>query len=493
MKGQIFTDHVLPQLGAALDAALMGEVFARRLFAAEGLKSRYQLRDCEIIQARYKPEKNCLISYRLTIHDALSNESSEQIFCARVYEKGGSGARFIKAQSQSLAAPRFGAAVFHVPNLEMVVWAFPNERKLAGLAAITDDDLLRGRILPPVIAAAYGDGWEIAALSSKIVHYVAEHTCIVRVTPELRHAATNETQTVTLYGKTYYNDDGAETFERMQQLWESEARKDRRLAMALPLAYQPEIKTLWQAGLRGSSLYEREGDSPQFIALLKRAASALAALHQSPVSCQRKVGVADLLARFDEVERMISLARPESLPKLRLVIDRLKHQSEQIGSRPTATLHGDLHLKNFFVADEEIALIDLDSLCLGDPLMELGSIAASLHYRNLLLNGPAQRGQVMADAFIRAYAESAPRAITDSILNWYAAAALIAERTRRCVTRLKTERLTILDEIISLADELSLRKPFEKVGTADQLSTINYELSTAFYSGLVFENTVDSG
>ncbi|HKC86184.1 MAG TPA: phosphotransferase, partial [Blastocatellia bacterium] len=180
----------------------------------------------------------------------------------------------------------------------------------------------------------------------------------------------------------------------------------------------------------------------------------------SPVSCRRKVGIADRLARFDEVERMVALARPESLPKLRSLIDRLKRQSRRIGARPAVTLHGDLHLKNFFVAGQEIALIDLDNLCLGDPLLELGSFIASLHYRNLLLERPAQRGWAPADAFVRAYAESAPWAVTDSILNWYVAAALIAERAFRCVTRLKSGKLTMLDEIITLADEVSVRKLF---------------------------------
>lgn len=436
----------------------MRGILAEELFASEDLKLRYQVHDCEIIQARYKPGKNCLISYRLTIRDALTNESREQIFCARVYERGGSQSRFIKAQSQPAVATRFGDAVFHIPNLEMVAWAFPNERKLAGLPAITDDDCLRDKILPPVIAAAYGEGWEIAALASKIAHYVAEHTCVVRVTLDLRHAS--ETQAVTLYGKTYYNDEGAETFARMRQLWESEARKNRRLALALALAYQPEIKTLWQAGLPGASLYEWESDSPQFLGWLKRAAVALAALHQSPVCCRRKIGIADLLARFDEVERMVALARPECLPKLRSLIERLKRQSRQIGERPAATLHGDLHLKNFLVAGQEIALIDLDNMCLGDPLLELGSFVASLHYRNLLLERPPQRGQAMAEAFVRAYAEVVPWAVADSILNWYVAAALIAERAFRCVTRLKAERLTMLDEIIALADEVSLKKQF---------------------------------
>lgn len=333
----------------------------------------------------------------------------------------------------------------------MVGWVFPNDRKLVGLARLMNAECLMREVLPPIIAEAFGDGWRPDVLTEEIVHYVAEHTCTARVTVQLRSAATGRARTAVLYGKTYYNEDGAETFARMRELAASDACRQGRLALAQPLAYEPESKTLWQMGLPGAPLSEQAPGGTPFIETLRRAAGALAALHQSPVSCRRKVGIADLLARFDEVERMVALARPESLPKLRSLIDRLKRQSRQIGARQAVTLHGDLHLKNFFVAGEEIALIDLDNLCLGDPLLELGSFIASLHYRDLLPERPAQRGRAPADAFVRAYAESAPWAVTDSILNWYVAAALIAERAFRCVTRLKTGRPTMLDEIITLA------------------------------------------
>lgn len=457
---QQITDPALPHLGTTLDAALMRGVFADELFASEELRQHHQVRDCEIIQARYKPGKNCLVSYRLMIRGELTDQTCEQILCARIYETGGSRPRFIKAQSQSLVTPRFGDPIFHIPGLEMVVWNFPNDRKLTGLPKITNTDCLKNEILPPVIAAAYGAGWEIAALTNEIVHYVAEHTCTVRVTLELRHATTSETRSVVLYGKTYYNDEGAETYARMRQLWQSEAR----LGMAQPLAYQAEIKTLWQAGLHGASLYEQEGDGQRFLALLKRAAVAVAALHQSPVSSSRRIGIADLFARFGEVERMVALSRPESLSKLRVLIDCLKRQSPQLSERPTATLHGDLHLKNFFVNDQEVALIDLDNVCLGDPLQELGSFVASLYYRELSQEGPIQQGSIQlaqqkADAFICAYAEGVEWEVSDSILRWHTAAALIAERAYRCITRLKTGGLTILDDIIALAGRIVEASP----------------------------------
>ncbi|MEK7830492.1 MAG: aminoglycoside phosphotransferase family protein, partial [Acidobacteriota bacterium] len=286
---------------------------------------------------------------------------------------------------------------------------------------------------------------------------------------ELQNASTGEAQSVVLFGKTYYNNDGAETFARMRQLSESETCLSGRLTLAQPLAYQPEIQTLWQMGLPGVSLYEREADGSQFFALLESAAVSLAALHQTPISCSRDVGIADLLARFDEVERMVAMLRPELSSRLRSLLDRLRNQARQIDARPTATLHGDLHLKNFFVTGQKVALIDLDNLCVGDPLQELGSFIASLFYRSLAQKKPAELCRAMADVFVRAYSAASLQTINRSILDWHVAAALIAERAFRCVTRLKSDRPSLLEEVIALADKLCTRKQFVSVPSFIQL------------------------
>ncbi len=457
---QQFTDRALPHLGVALDVDLMRGVLAEQLFPAETLKARYQITDCEIIQARYKPGKNCLISYRLDINDRTANQRHEQILCARVYEAGGSVSRFAKAQTQPQARAQFGAPIVHLPKLDMLAWMFPNDRKLAGLPKLADADCLKQEILPPVIAANFGSDWRIASLAHQIIHYVAEHTCTVRVAVELRNAATGDAQSAVLFGKTYYNHEGAETFALMRQLSTSDACLSGHLMLAQPLAYQPEIQTLWQLGLPGASLYEHETDDKQFLSLLENAAGSLAALHQTPISCSRIVNVTDLLARFDEVERMVALLKPELSSSLRSLLTRLRSQAAQISAPSTATLHGDLHLKNFFVTGQQVALIDLDNVCAGDPMLELGSFVASLFYRQLAQQKAAEYSQAMADVFIRAYSAAASKPLNRSILDWHIASALIAERAYRCVTRLKSDRPSLLEEVIVLANTFCARKQF---------------------------------
>ena len=426
-------DQKLPQLSAALDMNLMKYIFQKVLI---GL----QIEDCQIIQSRYKPERNCLISYRLKIRNAKTNEVEDQILCARIFPVNESLSRFVKAQKQFLLAPKFGSALTHISDLEMVVWAFPNDRKLTGLPDLTNLDRLSTEILP----SAFGDGYEIKSLHtlrSEIVHYVAEHTCTVKVNLELSEEKTGKTQTQILYGKTYYNDEGAVTFQAMREL-------EKQIQIAQPLAYQPEIKTLWQFGLNGKSLNEYDASDEH---LMAKAAAAVAALHQANVTCTRIFTLPDLLLKLRTTANLYVLSNPSGQQKLKALLDRLIAQSQTLELRPTALLHGDLHLKNFFVVDENVALIDLDNLAYGDPLQDVGSFIAGLWYRSLQPGAANPRSQI--NSFLAAYKNHISFSIPQSDLNWYVAAMLIAERVSRCITRLKPGRSA--DELIKLADQIS--------------------------------------
>ncbi len=423
-------DHKLPQLSAALDTNLMKYIFQKVLI---GL----QIEDCQIIQSRYKPERNCLISYRLKIRNTETNEAEEQILCARIFPVSESLSRFVKAQKQFLLAPKFGSALTHISDLEMVVWAFPNDRKLTGLPDLTNLDRLSTEILP----SAFGDGYEIKSLRSEIVHYVAEHTCTIKVNLELSEVKTGKTQTQILYGKTYYNDEGAVTFRAMREL-------ENQIHIAQPLAYQPEIKTLWQFGLDGRSLNEYYASDEH---LMAKAAAAVAALHQANVMCSRTFTLLELLLKLESSAKLYALSNPSGQQKLTAIIARLMAQSQTLTARPTALLHGDLHLKNFFVVDDEVALIDLDNLTYGDPLQDVGSFIAGLWYSSLQPGAVNPQSQI--SAFLSAYKNHISYSISQSDLNWYVATMLIAERVSRCITRLKSGRSA--DELIKLADQIS--------------------------------------
>jgi hypothetical protein len=434
-------DEALPQIGELLDRPRMRVAFEREVGC--------QVEDCHIVRAKLRPGRNCLIRYRLNVVDPNTGETHKQLLSLVAFTKGQSHKRFNLAQQQLLVSTAIGSAVFHLPELDAVVWAFPNDRKLTGLPAITDSTKLQ-ELLPEVIADSFGEDWEIAALSSEVVSYAAERACTVRANLELSDSGTGETLRQMLFGKTYCSGEGEAIWMLMWRLWQQAP-----LLVPRPLSFQPEINTLWQQGLTGKTLAAFNFEHQELRGCLEKAGMAVAELHRLKLLDLPLREAIHPLAKLPAAESLLALAVPACQSKLRSLVRQLTNAFEKSQSRPQAILHGDLHLKNFFATGSKIVLIDWDNVCQGDPLQEIGSFAASLHYRGLLEEHSVQTSKGLIDSFVEAYRATTEGEFSASILNWQTAAALIYERAYRHVTRLNTNAPRVVEDLIELACRLT--------------------------------------
>ena len=448
---QIPYDAALPQMANAMQVAAMREVFQKNIFSG----SRFQIQSCEIQRLKHKSGQNCMIAYRLGIVDTNTQEADEQIICARVYPPGETLSRFDRAFAQPLSQPQFGQPLMHLPELDMIAWVFPNDRKLVGLPKIMSQEFLAQEFFPAALAKHFGHDWQLAALTHKLVHYVPEHTCTVRADLRLRHVQNGAEQEVVLFGKTYYNAEGEEAYRNMQRLWKSAARRRGELNMAQPFTFHPASNSLWQFGLSGKTLMECEMTSETFLSLLPAAAKTVALLHRSALNCARSIQLDSVRKKLIAMNHLLRNSRAVSQSLATGLIERLIDFSSHLSALPAAPLHGDLHLKNFFVTDGKVALIDMDNLCNGNPLQDAGSFIASLWYRGILTGVAPARILKITETFTQTYKRGVPWYVSQNELDWYTAVALINERAFRCLTRLKAGRLDILDRLLELANRMA--------------------------------------
>ena len=165
------TDTSMPQLARAFDTSYMRDVLAEHC-----LNGEYSAGDCRISHVRHKHGKYCLIRYELALHDTQRGLDLEQTLCSRIYPLTTSEARWEKALRDPLVPIAPARPVTHLGNLGMIVWAFPNDRKLRGLDALLDSGQLvsmLGQVLP---------GETILAAQSEVVRYMPEQGCTFRVT-----------------------------------------------------------------------------------------------------------------------------------------------------------------------------------------------------------------------------------------------------------------------------------------------------------------------
>jgi hypothetical protein len=77
--GALPRDPVLPHLAHALDEAAMAPVF-NQVVSHHGAR----LESCHLERIKYRPQRNCTLSYRLRLHNTADNSVFEQRVAARL-------------------------------------------------------------------------------------------------------------------------------------------------------------------------------------------------------------------------------------------------------------------------------------------------------------------------------------------------------------------------------------------------------------------------
>ncbi|MFN7949659.1 MAG: aminoglycoside phosphotransferase family protein [Blastocatellia bacterium] len=440
------TDQALPQLRELTDLPMMRQHFEQALKLSHGRS----IAECRIIRVRYRPGRNCTVSYRLSFAESESAQSDTAIISLLACLPGESRARFINAQSAATTQPDL---ILHLPAIEAVAWIFPQDRKLPGLARLADRALLKEHLLPEIINSP-GPGLSITSFSIEPISYMAERACTLRISVELSATDSARTETRNFYVKTLTPDEGIHAWHNWQRLWHSEEVQRGRLLIPQPVAYQTAACALWHSELAGHSLIDDLHQPDSFLRLMKEAGTVIARLHQTNLTGLSAITPDETIAQLGAAAFLLSQVRPECRADVqelvRLLISKLPRPEA-----PTATLHGDLHLKNLLVTADGVALIDLDNLCAGDPAREIGSLTAMLYHQFLTNRISQQMAEQSAEQFVAGWQQGSKRELSESALHWHTAAALIYERAVRCIIRLSDERVTMLDDLIALARQMA--------------------------------------
>ena len=195
-------DVALPHLAQALDADAMGAVFAGVL-----TNPGMTLERCMIERIKYRPQRNCTLSYRLQLRDVRTGLNHEQRVAARLCSGGASLERATRARPHAAQPSLAGPALHHFPALDMVTWWWPNDAKLIAPAVLSDDNLLRQQVLPEVVAALSAGCGTLTAHHIEIAQYVPEHRLCARV--DLQWHANGKAVSQRIYAKTSREPDGA--------------------------------------------------------------------------------------------------------------------------------------------------------------------------------------------------------------------------------------------------------------------------------------------
>src|SRR5947199_7557959 len=185
------------------DADRMKDVFQAALpgFGSGGLL----IDGCRIVHTRYRTSRAerregkafLSVCYSLDVRDVARARRGTQMVHGKAYRTADSRRRFAEAKARHRFEPSFGEAVAHLADLDLVVWAFPNDPKLLHLPEVIDPRAVKRHLPYDRLPAGLDAAERIHEVDVEVVRSKPEGRCVTRY-----RLAGAEGRTFTLAGPT---------------------------------------------------------------------------------------------------------------------------------------------------------------------------------------------------------------------------------------------------------------------------------------------------
>src|SRR2546428_1906801 len=184
----------------------------------------------------------------------------------------------------------------------------------------------------------------------------------------------------------------------------------------------PELNLLRTDPCDGAPLRLREGDGGE---ALGRVAAALAAFHALRVpGIERQFGPADDLAVVEPWVALVGAVLPELAGMREGSATDVREGRPRDDPGRASLVHRDFYDKQVLVAPACVGLLDLDTVCLGDPEIDVANFCAHLRLRSLQWHSSGDAAGPLTTRFLGAYRACRPRTDMHRV-RWYLASALL--------------------------------------------------------------------
>ena len=399
------------------DADRMRDVFQAAL---PGFGSGSLLIDgCRIVHTRYRTSRAerregkafLSVCYALDVRDLARARRGTQLVHGKAYGPADSRRRFAEAKARHRFEPSFGEAVAHLADLDLVVWAFPNDPKLPHLPEVIDPRAVKRYLPYDRLPAGLDAAEHIHEVDVEVVRYKPEVRCITRY-----RLAGAERQAFTLYGKTFKHERAREIARRIESIWRRSADDPDGFIVPQPLGHDDAVRTVWQAALSGTPLIDvvQGGECADFI---ERAARGLASLHGIDPGGLSRTTLEDRLAPVLAAAAELAEAFPRLRARLETLAVRLEQEARSLSPGRDGLVHGDFLLKQLVVHADRLGVFDFDNFTLGDPARDLANFIVDLRYQGF----PAGLVTSMTTTFLDAYRSHAEWDMLADRLRWHTA------------------------------------------------------------------------
>jgi hypothetical protein len=435
MKDTRLEDKKIPHLTQCLDPEAMAGAF-EDFFSQEYPDRGLKVKKCHISQIYHKPGKNCRMNFHLLGEDR-ENRPFEHLFYSIVY----ANTRDCRSNAEHIPGSWPGCGVWKPvsrwPEMNMQLYAFPYDSRLPYLGQLLEPGYIKHRVEKSLDGFGLSSGWRCEEVIIHRVKYRHGKNCTLRYEATLADAANpaKAGRRFELYGKTYNCAQSRYVYEAIKKLCASPACTDGRLNIPAPIVHLDEANTLWQFAWEGTS-FSRVGRELGWAVLpnfgyVPRIASMLAALHQVERSDLQLVSgpspaivIGNARGDLSDIAQFFS-EKQAALKEISKTLDALASGLEV--DTPQTLIHGSFKITQILCRDEELGLVDFDSIACGDPLYDVAEFIASLAYLTVRDRIPAASISASVDLFLTNYRQHVPWDCDRRRLAWYVVAFLLSK------------------------------------------------------------------
>ena len=321
----------------------------------------------------------------------------------------------------------------------MIVWAYPNDPNLPGLALLADRDAVAELVRRNPLAFGLPAEGELRDLRHGVAKYVPGQRCGYRYRALWRDAAGAETEH-RFYGKAYQEGLGEPAYEILRQLWESEACTSGRLRIPAPYGFDSEHEVVWQEMLPGAS-FSKDASALDLEAWAGLIASSLGSFHATELTLPPGLGLERELEELQLSVRKLCKSYPQYAERCKALGARLTAAVPFLEAVPPAPVHGSFKISHVFDAEGRVAFIDFDGAGLGDPTYDVGRFLAHLVVAGLNSKADEESIGACLDRFRDAYGRAVPWGWPSARVHWYTSALLLSSQAYKCVKRMVPDRV----------------------------------------------------
>ncbi len=269
---------------------------------------------------------------------------------------------------------------------DMSLSVFPLDDRMPWLEGLQDQDMITAR-LQPELRRLFGKEKTALLEGPEVLGYRFGKRSTLRYYLTVIEGDKKEIiRRTPIIGKVYHDERGRGIFSNIEQLWNwsVNVRRARPPIFPRPIGYLPDLRVGFHEAMEGKGLFDIE-DEPMRNKVIERTAELLSAFHDSGLVVEGRYLPEDEYSLLERSLESLDILFPEYRTRGRQVIDRIREVGNAAGTSGfvRSITHRDFYDKQVIAGPAGLSLIDLDTVTMSDPALDVGNFLAHLHLRAL--------------------------------------------------------------------------------------------------------------